>query len=349
MQIYGHVNIMRNGVVIADLPIETATVTLNRTAAQRRTCNITLLPPGMVTFDTSWKDLFAPYGNELRLWFQMNYPDGTSDEVCLGTFTIWQTVVTDSGTDFTVKIDGYDRSKLLDTAEVLTPYSVAVGTTVDAAITKMVNDNWSGAPFQFQITPTSEVVPGTTAVVRPGKTIWSQALLLAQSVGYELFFDVWGNLVGQPLPDPTVKNPVFTFTTIFQSGTKDMSLTMTRDKVYSAFSVIGTGSYPHTSSSGKVTMKKGPLYGVAYDVNPNSPTYYNGAFGKVGHVARSTLVGTPVQATTIAGSMLQQEKGSSESLTMNVLPLPLLDAWDVIAVNNPRLGVVDNYVLDGWK
>ncbi len=344
----GHVNIMRDGVVLADYPIETASVQLSRTAAQRRTCKVTLLPDGLTTFDTSWKNLFAPYGNEIRLWYQINFPDGTSDEVCLGTFAIWTTNISDTGTDFTVKISGYDRSKPLDTAEVLTPYAVPVGNTVDAAITQMIKDNWSGPQLQFQITPTDQVVPGTTAMVRPGKTIWSQALLLAQSVGYELFFDVWGNLVGRPLPDPTTQSPVYTFSTVLQSGTKDMTLSMTRDKVYSAFSVTGTGSYPHVSSSGKVTMKKGPLYGPAYDLNVNSPTYYNGPFGKVGHVARSTLVDTVEQATTIASSMLMQQQGTSESLTMNVLPLGLLDAWDVVGVANTRLGVQGTYVIDGW-
>ena len=42
--ISAHANIMTNGVVVADFPLESGSVTLDRTAAVRRTCSLVFTP-----------------------------------------------------------------------------------------------------------------------------------------------------------------------------------------------------------------------------------------------------------------------------------------------------------------
>ena len=343
--ISAHANIMTDGVVMADFPLESGSVTLDRTAAVRRTCSLVFTPSMGIS---AAKALFAPYGNEVRPWWHVRFPDGTTDEVCLGTFTIEETKLADSGSDLTITVTGSDRSALMQADKLTQPYTVAAGESIDYAISKMISDHWSGAPLSFIITPTIELVPATDAIVKPGKTVWSQALILARSIGYELFIDVWGNVVGQPIPSPNTASPLMTLSTLATSGLKTATLTMTRKGIFSAFGVIGQGSEPVADKSGKVRMKKTPVYATVFDSDPASPTYYRGPFGTVGTTVRSTVVTNAAQATEVGIAELAAQRGASEALDLSILPFPLLDCWDVVAVTAGRLGISGNYVVDGW-
>ncbi len=344
--ISAHANILTDGVVVADFGLESGTVTLDRTAAVRRTCSLVFSPSMSIA---TAKSLFAPYGNEVRPWWQVRFPDGTTDEVCMGTFTIEETKLADSGLDLTIAVTGSDRSALMQANKLTQPYTVAAGETIDYALAKMISDHWSGAPLSFIITPTIELVPATNAIVRPGKTVWSQALILARSIGYELFVDVWGNVVGQPIPNAAAQSPVMQLTTLAQSGLKTATLTMTRKGIFSAFGIIGQGSEAVADKSGKVRMKKTPVYATVYDTDPASPTYYRGPFGTVGTTTRSTVVTNAAQATDVGMAELAAQRGASEALDLSILPFPLLDAWDVVGVTAGRLGISGNYVVDGWS
>ena len=344
--ISSHVNVMTNGVVVADYPLESGSVTLDRTAAVRRTCSLVLAPSMSIA---QAKNIFAPYGNEVRPWWQVTFPDGTTDEVCLGTFTVEETKLADAGVDLTITITGSDRSALMQANKLTIPYVIAGGETIDYALAKMIADHWTATPLGFSITPTTELVPATNAIVKPAKTVWSQSLILARSVGYELFIDVWGNVVARPVPDVTGVGPVMQLTTLAQSGLKTATLTMTRKKVFSAFGIIGQGSSAQVDKSGKMRMKRTPVYATVYDSDPTSPTYYKGPFGTVGTTTRSTVVTNAAQANDVGMAELAAQKGASEQLDLSILPFPLLDAWDVVGVTADRLGISGNYVVDGWQ
>lgn len=349
IKISAHVNILRSGIVIADLPIETGSITLDRTAAIRRTCNLTLTPEDSRTLDPSWMQTFEASGNEMRPWWQITYSDGTTDEVSLGTFTIVESLITDSGTDLTVKITGYDRSWIMQQNKLLKPYLVQPGITVDAAIQKLISDNWTGSPLNFNIQPQSEVIPGTGALVRAGKSVWSEALLLSASIGYELFMDPYGTVTGMPVPTPSAQAPVMTLTTYQASGLKWASVKSTRKGVYSAFGLIGEGSKATLNKAGtKLTMKKIPIYASSYDTDPNSATYYLGPFGTVGNSKRSTVVSSQTQGQAVTDGELRNQRGAMTGLDITTLPIPLLDAYDVVAIVAQRLGINGNYVVDGW-
>ena len=349
MKISAHVNIMRQGIVIDDVPLETGSVTLDRTAAVRRSCSLTITPQGASSVDLSWKDSLAAAGNEVRPWWVMTYPDGTTDEVSMGTFTIIDTSMVDSGIDLTVKVAGQDRSWLMGQNKLMAPYTVAASIPVEQAISDLISSNWTGETLNFNLTPSGHLTPAVASIVRPGKTVWSQALTLASSIGYEIFIDPYGTVTGWPVPDSSTQSPVASLTALSRSGLKTATAKSTRKGVYSAFGVIGSGSVSQLNKAGtKMISKTVPVYASAYDTNPGSPTYYLGGFGLVAQTIRSTLVTTQAQGQAVANGYLLNQQGAMTALSIDIIPLPLLDAYDVVTVNPGRVAAEGLYVIDGW-
>ena len=301
-----HVNVMREGGVIADYPVESATIVLDRTQTIRRQCTLTMAPVGDQTLDPSWMDLFSAAGNEVRPWYRVTFTDGTQDEVCLGTFPIVETTWEDSGPDVVTTVKGQDRMFLLNESEQLVPYTIA-STTIDQAISELVNSqNW-GMPIPTNIVPTSAMVPTTGAVVKAGKTMASQITELAAVAGYEAFMDEFGTLVARPIPTPSDQAPVVQISTLISSGMKTAKMTSTRQKIYSAFGVVASGTTTAVSpTTGKVSAKKAAIYAEADDTNPASPTYFAGAFGKISKLTRSGLATDSATAQAMADGLLAQ-------------------------------------------
>jgi hypothetical protein len=344
-----HANIMSSGVVIADYPVESFTVTLDSTAASWRTVEVTVAASGLVNgLDPSWMDVFAADGNEIRLWWTQTFPDGSTDEVCTGTFTIVESIFLDTGSDVVVEISGYDRAWLLKDSKLVLPYVVPSGVTIDQAIATMITDNWAGAPLMTNIVPVQDLVPATAAIVKPGKDIWSQALALAASIGYILYFDVWGTLQGLPVPQPSGNSPLINLDAISTSSVLQAKAVSSRKGVVSQVGVIGHGPAEHVLSSGKISYAPTTIYGAAEDTNPLSPTYVN-RFGKVGMTIRSTAITTVDQANSAAQAHLDAQLGGFTASELTIFPFPLLDAYDTVSVNAPRVGINGNFIVSGWQ
>lgn len=349
VDISAHCNVLRGGQVFDDVPVEKIAYTLDRTAAIRRTCTVSLTPQiSGNKVDLAWQDTFAPWGNEIRPWYLITFPDGSTDEVSLGTYTIVSSTWAFSGTDLVITIKGEDRSTLLSLAEALIPVTLP-GVTIDQAISEFVSSQNFGVPIQINVQPTSVMVPATGAIVKPGKTIWSQVLELAAAANYEVFFDVYGNLVGQTIPTPNANNAVVTVTTLAASGALTATANATRKKIYSEFGVVGAGTqYSISTKTGKMIHKKVAIYGQAADTNPNSPTYTYGAFGSIGKLTRSGIVSTQAAADEMAAGLLAQQVGAATAMDLSILPFPLLDCWDVVNATVPEIGVQGSYVVDGY-
>ena len=350
MIISAHVDVLKSGIVTRVLPVQDGTVTMDRTAAVRRQCSLNVIPDlGPSGLDTSWRDDISAAGDEIRPWWQITYPDGSTDEVSLGTFTIVDSEAADVGTDVTVKITGYDRSWLLQQDQLSQPYVSAPSIPVEQAIQDLINSQWSGPALSYNIAPSGHLTPSTGFIAKPGKTVWSQALVLAASIGYDLSMDPYGGVQGAPVPDPTVQAPVATLTALQRSGLKTATSTSTRKGVYSSYSIIATGSVQVMNKAGtKLISKSTPIYSQAKDENPNSPTYYV-TFGTVNKTIRSSVITTSEQGLAAAQGYLRAQQGAMTALGIEIIPFPLLDAFDVITVNPGRVAPQGNYVIDGWQ
>ena len=340
---------MRDGIVIMDVPIESVKVTVARNGAQRRVCTVkTTQTPATLTALTNWQNPFAPAGNEIRPWFVLQYPNGTTEEVPLFTGPIITTTVIDTGVDLVVEMQASDRSYLLQESKLLQPYTAAADQSLDEAIASMCQFAWTGrGTLPIAIQPTTALVPSTGWVVKAGKNIWAVAQEIGASAGYEVYFDAWGTLSGNPIPDPTTRSPVWA-TGGQISGLKLATLKATRKKVYSVMGVVGTGSELVADKKGILRSKHVPIYGQAQVTDPSSPINPNTGFGVVGNLVRIVTVTSAEQAQTIAANALTLQVGHFAELGIGAIPNPALDVDDVVAISAPRLGVQGNFVVDGW-
>jgi hypothetical protein len=77
-----------------------------------------------------------------------------------------------------------------------------------------------------------------------------------------------------------------------------------------------------------------PAYGVARDVNPNSPTRWGGPFGKVPRFFASQFITTNAQATATANSMLADAISSIQGCRVDCVVNPQLFGSDVVYVQD---------------
>jgi hypothetical protein len=119
-----------------------------------------------------------------------------------------------------------------------------------------------------------------------------------------------------------------------------MSRGLTREGVYNA--VVATGEGSDTIA---------PARAVVYNLDPGSPTYYNGTFGPVPRFYSSPFITTDAQAASAAASILRQQLGLPYQVELSSIANPALEPYDVIGVKYPqtsrsRTMTVETHVVD---
>lgn len=330
--------ILENGSpVTGQLPLEAATVTSDRTSAQRNRISLTLgmIDPTLVPVDLS--SITAPGGNEVQLLSgRIDPATGATELVSLGIFPITTATITDTTADLTVTITGYDRAWSVAERKFKVPYVVAAGEDLASAIVALVQSVFPSVVANIVPTaPDGIVTPANN--FKEGDDPWAAALTLAASGGYVLFFDSNGILVGAPTPDPTSSSPVWTFA---DDGTGDSAAItvahkLTREGVSNDFTVSGSGSNVQP-----------PLQANSSDLDPASETYVAGKFGDIPTFITSSIVTSPTAAQNAADNARRQSLGSIDTITLTAVPMPFLEVDDVVIVKRPRLGVDGKYVID---
>lgn len=331
--------IWSSGTLVQTLSVDPgSTVTVDRTAAIRRHCALTLTDIDGTLTPTGASDLLTPYGNEVRLYRGITYPNGNQELVRLGVFGIEESDVDDRQNDLVLTVTGMDRARSIQRTTFTDTYSVAPAQNLSAAIQALLNSLSLGFSLTYAVTPTSAVTPGSPTVCKAGDDPWKAATDLAKAAGYELWFDVSGVCTMQPVQDP-ITSPV---TWAYDEGPNNITIALKRKltRATAANYVIRDGQ-----SSGHAA----PVRGVAADVNPASQTYIGGSYGTVVDYKASALYANQAQAQAAASADLLLNLGSVESLSISAIPKPDHDAGDVIEVTRARSKLSSAYyVLDSF-
>lgn len=337
------------------VPVSTCDITVDRSAANRRTGSITveLVPtvPPAPEMPVSLDSALAPFGNEIFIELSMDTAGG-DNWVPVGLFDIATAQVTDSAADVTVTLGVYDRSWVIAQRHFVNPYNVpAAGGNFADEIVALLNQVWGASPpLTFNIVPTTATVP--TASYNQGTDPWQTALDMAAAAGYELFFDTNGTVVGRPIPDPRQQPAVWVFgpDTVSASGLlapspigntpfttpTGMVSTMTRDQIFNHVIVTGTGTQ---NAAGSASGSTAPVTGSASDSNPNSSTYVSGPMGDIPEFVQTPLATTTAVAQAMATNDLAAALSNAWTLQVSAPLHPLFEVDDVIAIYNPRLGL----------
>lgn len=308
------------------LPLSGGTVTLDRTAEIRGHCDITIAGTQFVPISAF--DPVTPFGAELQLWRGINLSTGPQ-LVSLGIFGIQDTKTDDVGGQ--LQITGLDRAQLVKDADFETTAVVRAGTNYGVAIQTLINAGVAGLQYRF-----SDVDDLTPLLVfdPDSDNRWASVKEMATSIGCDLYFDGDGACVLTPTPDPR-SDPVAALTDgdggVIVTASKDWS----RDPAYNA--VIAYSSNPANSGT--------PPRAVVRDLDPTSPTYYNGPFGKK-PLKYSAPFTSQTQAINAATAKLRTSIGIAQSVDFSAVPNPALEPGDVVAVRRVSLGLDEVDVID---
>ncbi len=321
------VNVLLNRTpVVSGLKVTDGSVTLDRTAAIRGRCSISLAEPLLIP--TSSGGPLTPYGYELAIGRGVTYPDGSRELMPLGVFPI-QTSALDGVTLITA-IEANDRAQLVSDARLEDAYAIAAGTNYATAIHDLIAAAVPGLTYQFMTT--SYTTPDLVFEAQADR--WDAARNMATSIGAELYFNGSGHCVLRPEPGFS-SVPVWAISEGEGGLLVAAALAMDRGPAYNA--VIATGE-----NTALTTVPRG----VWYDLDPTSPTFYNGPFGKKPRFYASAFITTPEQALSAATSIGQSQQGVARSLTFGSVPNPALEPGDCVEFTRTAIGINECHSLD---
>jgi Concanavalin A-like lectin/glucanases superfamily len=293
--------------------------------------------------------------------------------VPIGLFEIATTTVDDTSLDLVTTLQVYDRSWVISQRQFIQAYifpMTASGNFVDEMVF-LLNFVWGtnqatgtpipeSPPLNFNIVPTSLSVPAAT--YDQGSDPWQAAMDMAECVGYELYFDVYGNVVGHPIPNPFNRPVTWNFTdqpdNIYGTGGSGsgggsstllgsvystptaVQNSMTRDGIYNDVYITGVGT---SNAPYSTTGSDAPVLAEAADVSPatTSPTSIYGPMGDIPEFVSSNLVSSGGQALQMAKSELLLTLSASWTITLTIAPNPIFDIDDVVTVTHARVGLAN--------
>lgn len=230
-----------------------------------------------------------------------------------------------------INISGSGLESYVADARFLQPRTPPYGASTTDTITTLV----------------TEAVPGTFPVVNRATSDkrvtstapWARERIdavnaLANSIKAEAFFDGRGRLIIQDVPVLDLAVPVATFRTGPGELLISVNQKRTRDKAYNAVAVSGQ------SSDSSIP----PVFGWAYDNNPQSSTYYYGPFGMKPRFYSSQFFTSDSQCATTAARMLYEQLAPHESFDFEVPALIWLEAGDIVQVERVD-GALASYMI----
>lgn len=317
-----------------EIPILSGDVKLDSTADIRATLELE-------TSDQDWMaaldDAITPYGNEVFVQRGIVYGDGSEELVSQGYYRIYS-VEQDSAPKGSLRVSGRDRMSAIVDDRPLAPIQFGEGASVASVFDFLVSDEDNGA------------LPGCTIVYDfdAGETTFASSHALdddrygflkdiADSLGKVMYFDYAGRLRVESAPNPT--DPVWTVNHGENGVVVSVSRTLSRDQVYNA--VIATG---------ESVGENPPVRGIAMDLNPNSPTYWYGPFGRVPKFYSSTFLTTDEQCEIAAQAMLAQQLGVPYSVDFDAVPNPALEPLDPVLISYddrkaPEIHVIESLTI----
>jgi hypothetical protein len=218
------------------------TVSASLTNRTTRQCDLTLDEALYPTFPGA---ILAPYGNRLRIWAGIKFAEGTVYRWVIFTGRIQDDV---NSADGRVTIGAADRANEVVEAQFLAPENSSVGINVYN---------------QFQ-----DLTPSLTMPQLTWESDRAGALdEMATSVGMYWYALANGDFVLRRYPFATAAPSVLTLSD-GTGGTVNAAPSRGRQNIYNSVTVTGERADGST-----------PVYALAQDTNPASPTYVLGNFG----------------------------------------------------------------------
>lgn len=312
-------DILTQGVPVGTVNLSAGSVTVDRTQIVRR--KLQTNSPDTNLLPVLNTDLLMPYGNEARIWRGFTYADGSSELVPVGTFGLWSTASDEPVGQLAIQAS--DRMQRVSDARFVSPRTLLAGSSTIGSIGQMLLEAvpWS----QLLVDPRVVDIVLQANITEPQNRDTFIASLAA-NLGAEVFANVMGDFVLQPVPSVTAA-PVWTVDAGPGGVMVSAARTVTRDGVRNTIIVSGqTTSSSNPVSSGFLANGVDP---VCADYDPASPTYWYGPFGQVPGFIDSSVFNTETQCQVAGFAALRNYQGAARSIDFTSLSNPALAEGDV--------------------
>ena len=200
----------------------------------------------------------------------------------------------------------------------LTPWVPAGLKPSDAAVAAITEVFGSTIAYHVETDPASEpAMVDTVFETDRAAAVGS----LASSVGAEAYFDHLGDFVIRPRPSGEAGAPVWRIDAGEGGALVGASESLDRSSIRNGVAVLG-----------QAAADLPPIFALAVDDEPTSPTRWGGPFGKVAMLVSSTTVSTQAQADSTAASLLNLRLELARTLAVAGLPNPALEPGDLIEI-----------------
>jgi Domain of unknown function (DUF5047) len=274
------------------------------------------------------------FGGQAVIERGVAYADGTEELVQLGRFRIDAVSWDEIQGEATLNLS--DRMAQVSDEPLLQPWTPAGLKPSDAAVAAVQDVFGTTIAYHVLTDPASEsALVDTTFDEDRASAVGS----LAASVGAEAFFDNLGDFVIRPRELAAGATPVWTLDAGEHGALVATQESLDRSSVKNGVALRGQPS-----------AELPPLFSLAVDDDPASPTRWGGPFGKVALIASSSAVQTQAQADATAAGLLNLRLGLTRTLVLRGIPNPALEPGDLIGVVHPdertEEQVVNSLALD---
>ena len=322
---------------LIDLEIDTGKVTVSTSNAVRRSCEVHLTTDRTITnlVPDNGFDFLAPFGNQLKLYRGIEFADGTQEYIPLGVFVITEVAIGDTNEGVSMTIRGEDKSIIISRNKWTSTYQMTTG-TLELSLTNLLQNRYPDIETNFPVTnvTVNQVILGADGNVDP----WNDAVMIAQLVGFDLFFDVNGICVMKQFPTLDAATVVATYKEGNGTTITKLDRTISTKETYNGviYTVEGT----------QVTT---PIRIEVWDEDTTSPTYRYGVFGSVPTFITTNLISTSIEAIKAATLLLNNYIGQQEQIRFDSIVDPSLDVNDVIYVKSVGAKVDRTVIIDAME
>lgn len=286
------------------------------------------------------EDYFAPYGSEILIENGITTPDGTTESVTLGVFRIDETHVADSKDGLTLEVSALDRSARVIESVYEEGGLIAAGTNALDAAMQTVANGWPEATFNFPATDVTLPLISYEA----GDDRWDVARGCAEAAQCNLYFDGDGVCVAVPFPialEPSL------YLVEGEGG-----ILLSADKTWNRENACNRVVVYAENNS------EDPDAGEAIDLDPSSPTYYYGPFGRATFTYSTPYIrdesgsggmSAVDKANSVAQNILNMRRGVSKQIDFSAILNSALEPWDTIRITRERLKINEDHIISSLQ
>jgi hypothetical protein len=310
--------------VVRTLDVISGSVSADASRKTRRQCSLVLQDPTGELVPDQVNDILQPYsGYHLQLYRGISWRDGTNELFPLGTFAPYAPKISDTGDSLEIRVDGYDRSKLISRIRWTQPYVIPSGTNTGTAIRAILADRMPGLRYSFE--PTRTTVPATTLGTSADNDPWSEAVDMASADGLDLYFDARDIVKLRSIPDPELDPVVRTF----DDGENSTVLSFTRENDASK---MYTGVFVYSEGTEVIEPIRVEVW--REDTTLRIPYFFPTA-----------LIRDENQARLTGESLLRRVGRAEFAADLSVIPDPRQEVGDVVRVRRARSKLDDTFVI----